>query len=112
MNFVERQVGEAAPPSPAASEAVRKWPIRYRSIEVFAICTDLATILFASVISTLLYHTNGDWAATNIEKAVGSAMITSALFVCLLKIYGRYRPTELLIIRDQMNAVFLAWTFV
>src|SRR6516162_335650 len=112
MNFVERQVGEAAPRNFAASEAARKWPIRYRSIEAFAICIDLATILLASVISTLLYHINGGWTATDIEKAVGAAIVASALFVCLLKIYGRYRPTELLIIRDQINAVFLAWTFV
>ena len=112
MNFVERQVGETAPRNFTASEAERKWPIRYRSIEAFAICTDLATILLASVISTLLYHINSGWIATDIEKAAGSALVASALFVCLLKIYGRYRPTELLIIRDQMNAVFLAWTFV
>jgi putative colanic acid biosynthesis UDP-glucose lipid carrier transferase len=112
MNFVERQAGEAAPRDFAASEAGRKWPIRYRSIEPFAICTDLATIHLASVISTLLYHINGGWTAIDIEKAAGSAMIASALFVCLLKIYGRYRPTELLKIRVQINAVFLAWTFV
>jgi putative colanic acid biosynthesis UDP-glucose lipid carrier transferase len=112
MNFVERQAGEAAPRNLSASEAVRRWPIRYRSIEAFAICSDLATILLASVISTLLYHVNDGWTATDIERAAGSAIVASALFVCLLKIYGSYRPTELLIIRDQMNAVFLAWTFV
>jgi putative colanic acid biosynthesis UDP-glucose lipid carrier transferase len=112
MNFVERQVGEAAPRNFAASEAVRKWPIRFKSIEAFAICIDLATILLASVLSALLYHIDSGWTATDIDKAVGSAIIASALFVCLLKIYGKYRPTELLVMRDQIQAVLLAWTFV
>ena len=112
MNFVERQVGELAPRNLAASGAVRKWPIRYGSIEAFAICADLATILLASVLATLLYHVNAGWTATDIEKALGSAIVASTLFVCLLKINGRYRPTELLIIRDQIQAVFLAWMFV
>jgi putative colanic acid biosynthesis UDP-glucose lipid carrier transferase len=80
MNFVERQAGETAPRTFAASEAVRKWPIRYRSIEALAICTDLATILLASVISTLLYHINGGWTATDIEKAAGHAIVAAALF--------------------------------
>lgn len=118
MNFVNREF-----PTNATSQAIsrgltppsksgRKWPIRYRSIEAFAICSDLATILLASVLSTLLYQVHNAWTATDLGKGVGSAIIVSALFVCLLKIYGRYRPNELLDFREQIHAVFLAWTLV
>ena len=118
MNFVNRQF-----PTNAASEVIprefvpplkarRKWPIRYQSIEALAICSDLATILLASVLSTLLYHIHSVWIAIDFGKAIGSAIVVSALFVCLLKIYGRYRPNELLVFRDQIHAVFLAWTLV
>jgi Undecaprenyl-phosphate glucose phosphotransferase len=117
MNFVDRQFAvnapsEAAPRNFASSRAERKWPIRYKSIEGFAIFADLATILLASILSTLLYKLHSGWTPTDLGKAVGSAIIASALFVCLLKIYGRYRPTELLVMRDQIHAVFLAWTLV
>jgi Undecaprenyl-phosphate glucose phosphotransferase len=117
MNFINRQFsvtapGGADPRDFVPRKAERKWPIRYKSIETFAICTDLATILLASVLSTLLYHIDSGPTAAAIGKAVGSAMVVSALFVCLLKIYGRYSPTELLVLRSQIRAVFLAWTFV
>ncbi len=116
MNFFDRHVAvagsEATPRNFCPAETERKWPIRYKSIEAVAICTDLATILLASVLSTLLYHFNSGWTATDIDKGVGSAIVASALFVCLLKMNGRYRPTELLVMRDQTHAVFLAWTFV
>ena len=118
MNFVNRQF-----PVNAASEVVprdlvpslrggRKWPIRYQYIEAFAICSDFATIFLASVLSTLLYHIQSVWIATDLGKAIGSAIVVSALFVCLLKIYGRYRPYELLVFRGQVHAIFLAWTLV
>ncbi len=117
MNFINRQFSEAAASELNSRAFVppkweRKWPIRYKSIEAFAICSDLATILLASILSALLYHIDGDWTATDLGKAVGAAMVVSTLFVCLLKIYGKYRPTELLAMRDQVRAVFLAWTFV
>lgn len=118
MNFVNRQfavsqTGEATPRDFASSQkGERKWPIRYQSIEAFAICTDIATILVASFLAALLYHFNDASIAADLHKAVGSAIIVSALFVCLLKIHGRYKPTEFLVMRDQVNAVFLAWTFV
>jgi Undecaprenyl-phosphate glucose phosphotransferase len=120
MNFIDRRHvvvnarSEAVPRSFdfAPTERERRWPIRYKSIEAFAICTDLATVLLASILSTLLYHINGGWTAADIEKAIGVAIIASALFVCLLKIYDRYRPTELLVMRDQVNGVFLVWMVV
>lgn len=116
MNFVDPQVAVSARSEAARNfapmETEGKWPIRYKSIEAFTICIDLVTVLLASVFSTLLYHINSAWTATDIDKAVGSAIIASALFVCLLKIKSKYKPTELLVMRDQIHAVFLAWTFV
>ena len=90
--------------------AKRKWPIRYRSIELLAICADLATILLASIVSAWLFRIDSSWIAADLGKAVGSAIIASALFVSLLKMRGTYRPTELLVLRNQMRAVCLAWT--
>lgn len=118
MNFVNRQItatapGEAAPRSVVTSlNPERKWPVRYEAIELLAICADIATILLASVISVLLDRMNGGWSASNLGKAVGSAIIVSALFISLSKTNGKYRPTELLVLRSQVRAVFLAWTFV
>jgi putative colanic acid biosynthesis UDP-glucose lipid carrier transferase len=118
MNFVNRHITATVPSEVASRSLVtslnaeRKWPIRYEAIELLAICTDVATILLASVVSDLLYRIDSSWTATNLGKAVGSAIIVSALFVSLSKTNGRYRPTELLVLRNQIRAVFLAWTFV
>lgn len=116
MNFINRQFAanipsEAVPRDFTPPRAERRWPIRYKSIEGFAIFADLATILLASVLSTLLYNLHSGWTATDLGKAVGSAIVVSALFVCLLKIHGRYRPAELLVMRDQIHAVLLGWIF-
>lgn len=117
MTFFDRQI--TATPGELASRgfvtplnAERKWPIRYEAIESIAICADVATILLASVLSALLYRIDSGWTATNLGKAVGSAIVVSALFVCLSKANDRYRPTELLVLRNQIRAVCLAWIFV
>jgi Undecaprenyl-phosphate glucose phosphotransferase len=118
MNFVGHDirvnvVREVAPCSSSPSpNAPRKWPIRYESIEWLAICSDLATILLTSILSVLLHRIHDSWTAADLGKAVGSAIIVSALFVCLLKMRGMYRPTELLVLRSQIRAVCLVWTFV
>ena len=118
MNFVNRDIRATVPSEVtsrslvASLNAERKWPIRYEAIELLAICTDIATILLASVLSDLLYRFNSGWTATGLGKAVGSAIIVSALFVCLSKTNDRYRPTELLVLRNQVRAVCFAWTFV
>jgi putative colanic acid biosynthesis UDP-glucose lipid carrier transferase len=118
MNFINRHI-----PASAASKVTsasfgpslngpRKWPIRYESIEWLAICTDVATILLASVLSAALYRIDGGWTAADFGKAVGSAIIVSALFVSLLKMRGMYRATELLVLRNQIRTVCLVWTLV
>jgi putative colanic acid biosynthesis UDP-glucose lipid carrier transferase len=95
-----------------APKPERKWPIRYESIELLALCTDVAAILIASILAALLYRIHGSWTAADVEKAIGSTIVVSALFVSLLKMSGMYRPTELLVLRSQIRAVYLAWTFV
>jgi Undecaprenyl-phosphate glucose phosphotransferase len=118
MNFVNRDLtvnvtGDVAAPSLARPlKADRKWPIRYESIELLAICIDIATILLASILSALVYRIDNGVTATNLGKAVGSAMVVAALFVSLSKTNGAYRPTELLVLRHQIRTVCLAWTFV
>ena len=118
MNFVNRDIGvdvssEVAAASLAPSlRAQRKWPIRYEAIELLAMCIDVATILLASVISALLYRIDSGWTATNLGKALGSAIVVSALFVSLSNTNGKYRPNQLLVLRNQVRAVCLAWTFV
>src|SRR5262249_10533111 len=102
MNFINRDIAAnissgAAPRGFVPLKAERKWPIRYESIEVLAIFTDLATILLASVLSAFVCRIHSGWTATDLGKAVGCAMVVSALFVSLLKIHGMYRPTELLV---------------
>src|ERR1700738_2138147 len=107
MNFVNRNIAtdaasEVAPsgfgPSPKAE---RKWPIHYDSIEPLAVVPDLATITLTSVISGILYHLHETGTPGDIERSVGSAILVSALFISLMKIRGKYRPTELLILRNQ-----------
>ncbi len=118
MNFISRNIaadvdGEFAARSfspPLKSE--RKWPIRYRSIELFATCSDVAIILIAGILSTLLYRLYSGSTAADVSKAVGSAIVVSALCVSRLKMRGMYRPPELLAFRRQVHAVCLSWMFV
>ncbi len=118
MNVVSRNIALDAHRQPAAREYVpsftaeRKWPVRYGSIEALAICADVASILLASIISALLFRIHSSWSAADLGKAIGSAIVVSALLIPLLKMRGSYRPVELLGLRKQIRAVCLAWGFV
>jgi putative colanic acid biosysnthesis UDP-glucose lipid carrier transferase len=90
----------------------RKWPINYDSVEPLAIVADLAAIVLASVFSGLSYHLQESGTPGDIGKSLGSAILVSVLFISLMKIHGMYRPTELLVLRNQMRAVCLTWTSV
>jgi putative colanic acid biosynthesis UDP-glucose lipid carrier transferase len=90
----------------------RKWPIHYDSIEPLAMATDLATIVFTSVLSSLLYHLQESGTPPDLSKSLGAGILVSALFISLLKIRGMYRPAELLVLRHQIRGVLLAWTSV
>ncbi|WP_143198868.1 hypothetical protein [Bradyrhizobium sp. NAS80.1] len=92
--------------------ANRKWPISYRSIEAMVICGDLFAILIASILSTLLFPAHGVWTATDIGRAIGSAIVVSALCVSLLKTRGMHTPAELLDLGHQVHAVCLCWAVV
>ncbi|WP_028351418.1 exopolysaccharide biosynthesis polyprenyl glycosylphosphotransferase [Bradyrhizobium murdochi] len=117
MNFINRNVAAGlheeialelySPPSGAQ----RKWPIRYRSIELVAICTDLGTIVLASIVSVFLYRLCISWTAAGFANATGSAIVVSAMFVSLLKMQGMYNPSELLVLRSQVRAVCGALLF-
>ncbi len=68
-------------PVPAVSRQ-HKWPLRYDSIEYVALCADIATILFASIVSTLLYRVQNGQAAGDLGNALGLALVSAAC-LCL-----------------------------
>lgn len=114
MNFVnrhfpDREDTDRISPVPAVSRQ-HKWPLRYDSIEYVALCADIATILFASVVSTLLHQVQNGQAAGDLSNAFGLALVSAACLVCLLKTHGLYRPVELLVLRSQIRALCTAWT--
>jgi putative colanic acid biosynthesis UDP-glucose lipid carrier transferase len=90
------------------SQTGRKWPIYYDSVEPLAIIVDLATIVLISVFCGLSYHLY-EGIPGEISKSLGAAILVSALFISLMKIRGMYRPTELLVLRNQIRAVCLTW---
>src|SRR3954469_888284 len=94
------------------SFGARKWPIRYDSLERLAVAADFITIVLASVLSGLSYHLHESGTPVDLSKSIGAGILVSTLFVSLLKIRGMYRPTELLVLRNQIRAVCLAWISV
>jgi len=114
-NFVEQPVGVDL--SDGASNygleghvyGGRKWPIHYDSVEPLAIAADIATIVLSSVLAGLSYHLHAPETPLDVSKSLGSAILVSALFISLMKIRGTYRPTELLVLRNQIRAVCLTW---
>lgn len=77
MNFVnrhfpDRDVADRISPEPPAS-LQHKWPFRYDAVEYVALCADIAIILFASVVSTLLCRVQSGQAATELSDALGLA---------------------------------------
>lgn len=113
MNFINRDIGDEIGTtriSPAPFPSVQhKWPVRYDSIEWLALCADIATILFACALSTLLYRIRDGALAGDLSNALGLALVASGLFASLLKTHGLYRPIELLVLRGQIHAICLAW---
>jgi putative colanic acid biosynthesis UDP-glucose lipid carrier transferase len=118
MNIVERHIGVDNADHVSASGldelplGKRKWPIHYDSVEPLAVIADLTTITLASVISGFLYHLYTTGTPGDIGKSVGSAILVSALFISVMKVRGMYGPTELLILRNQIRGVCLAWISV
>ena len=119
MNFLKHPIGVdlsdgvSVPALDGQSHGGRKWPIHYDSVEALAIVTDLATIVLASVFSCLSYHLfQESGAPLDVGKALGSAILVSALFISLMKIRGMYRPAELLVLRNQVRAICLTWMSV
>jgi putative colanic acid biosysnthesis UDP-glucose lipid carrier transferase len=115
MNFVERFTRGDAPAAIAdrslagRAHPAHKWPIHYDSIELFAIIADLITITLISVLCGVLYDLLGSTTPDFLAKSLGSAILASALFVSVMKSRGMYKPTELLVLRNQIRGVCLAW---
>lgn len=118
MNFVRRRIDESISQGLSVSSihemplGERKWPISYDSVQPLAIMTDLAIIILSGWLSGLLYRFHDAGMPGDIGKSVGSAILVAALFVSVMKSRGMYRPAELLILRNQIREVFLAWIAV
>lgn len=113
MNFVnrhfpDRDIADRVTPGLPAS-LQHKWPLRYDAVEHVAVSADIATILFAGVVSTFLFPAQNGQAAAELSDMIGLALVSAACLVCLLKTQGLYRPVELLVLRNQMRAVCMAW---
>lgn len=113
MNFVNRHFPDSemadhvSPELPSSRQY--KWPLRFDAVEHVAICADIVIILFAGLVSALLFQTQKERAAADLNDMIGVALVSAAGLVCLLKAQGRYRPVELLLLRNQMRAVCIAW---
>jgi putative colanic acid biosysnthesis UDP-glucose lipid carrier transferase len=94
------------------SQTGRTWPIYYDSVEPLAIAADFVTIVLISVACGFLYHLHEWGTPGDISQSLGAAILVSALFIPLMKIRGMYRPTELLVLRNQIRAVCVTWTGV
>jgi putative colanic acid biosynthesis UDP-glucose lipid carrier transferase len=87
-------------------DARRNWSIDYASIEAITVLSDIATILFAAVLSGALYRLHMDSGSVGL---VGIGMIVSALFVLWMKSRRMYELTSLLDLRRQVAAVCFVW---
>lgn len=112
MNFITRHIGDHESDQTLVNSHRSvaddgKWPVRYDSVEFIAICADIATILFAGLLSALLSPHSPAPAA--VAQASAYAAAASVSFVYILKGRGLYRPTELLVLRSQVRAICLTW---
>jgi putative colanic acid biosynthesis UDP-glucose lipid carrier transferase len=116
MNFIRRDIDTAravAVGSPGSGlQSDRKWPISYHSVELFAILTDAAIILWTSTLAGVIYHYLAFGSPGDIIQYFGSATVVAALFISLMRSRGMYRPKELLVLQSQIRAVCLYWTAV
>jgi len=112
MNFVNRHLldqNDAARVSLEPSRSRHKWPLRYDWIEHIALCADVATILFASVVSTLLYQFQNGRPEGDHGSGFGLALVGAACVASVLKAQGLYRPVELFMLKSQVRAVCVTW---
>ncbi|MCI4677065.1 exopolysaccharide biosynthesis polyprenyl glycosylphosphotransferase [Rhodoblastus acidophilus] len=115
MNAHNRMIVAARAESAAPRDAPhprkrRKWPIRHQAVAPLVALADVAAILVASVLAALAAPIESG--VVDFGKALGSTILVSALFVSLQQIRDKYRPAELLALRNQLRAVALAWASV
>ena len=116
MNFMKRDIdvangtpvsGLRKPPYPE-----RKWPITYESVKSIIVLVDITIILSASVLAGVAYHLHTFGTPGDIVQYLGAATVVAALFISLMKGRGRYKPAELLVLRNQIRAICLIWTAI
>src|SRR6516165_2289301 len=86
-----------------------RWPLSYRSIEVFAIVVDTLIIVAAGVLADAAYGLTITALPTEITIYGGAAALVAALLTCVLKERGLYKPTALLNWTAQVRAVIITW---
>ena len=87
----------------------RRWSIGYESVEAITIVSDLATILFASVLSGTLYQSQIFGSRGESIGYLGVGVIVSTLFVLWMKSRRMYELTSLLDLRRQLTGVCVVW---
>jgi Undecaprenyl-phosphate glucose phosphotransferase len=114
MNFVERgsRIVAAAAESLPAPRQRRKWPISYRSISVFAVFSDLATILLCGVVPGLVYDAETFHGSGTILHYVVTATVVAVFFISLMRGNDFYSPEQLLDLRAQVGGVTTTWLSV
>jgi putative colanic acid biosynthesis UDP-glucose lipid carrier transferase len=114
MNALDRNMTQAFSEVSSKKARIRKpersWPISFRAVEPLAIVSDVAAILLSSLFAAWLARAGGSH--IDFGQAFGAAIVVTSLVVCVLKLRGSYRPTELLALRNQVRSVLLAWASV
>jgi putative colanic acid biosynthesis UDP-glucose lipid carrier transferase len=82
------------------------WSIGYASVEAITILSDIATILFAAILSGALYRLQ---VSSSSAGFVGIGIIVSALFVLWMKSRRVYELPSLLDLRRQVATVCFVW---
>lgn len=90
-------------------EPRRRWPISYRSVGGFAIASDIVIILLCGGVAGYLYNFEEFGSANVVPQYLGAAAVIAAFYVSVMKGYGLYEPTELLVLRTQISSAVTTW---
>ena len=95
-----------------SSRPRRKWPISYRSVGTVAMTFDVVIILFAGIISGILYHLVEFGTLGEVLTYFVSAAVVAAFFVSVMKSHNLYSQSELLALRTQIGSATTTWVSV
>jgi putative colanic acid biosysnthesis UDP-glucose lipid carrier transferase len=111
MQSMRRRLEFTSAPVPAlgsSSARERKWPVQYGSVELLALCADMATIFVACIIAAFA-HTLPFGASQDTTRLIGVALPTSVVFCAVAKSFNAYLPKAILELRNQLRTVCGIW---